>query len=301
MSKYKHIIYGDTDSCYIHLANYIKHHELDMTNDLAVKIIDNFQVKLQDDLAPIIGKLFITPEKYIRILEPGREIVGRRGLYKDRKKRYAINVIDDEGKKVDKLKIMGMETKRSDTPTFIQDFLTECLVQVVQKGHGYSEVKEVVDKFRTTYRGMDPWRCGSPCRVKNLNTNARKYKHWLKNSATIGIKPPQMHFSVRAALNTNWLMDFHEEHRWNRIRDGDKVEVIYLKDNPERLNSVAIPVGETYVPEWFKVLPFDLETMEAKLLDRKLFNVVGDVMGWDFSPPKSYVNDIGEEVDDFYE
>jgi hypothetical protein len=301
MSKFKHIVYGDTDSIYLHLATYAENHNLDMTPELAVKIVDNLQVKLQDDLSPIIGKLFVTPSKEIEILEPGREIVARRGLFKDKKKRYALGIIDDEGKKVDKLKVLGMETKRSDTPKFIQDFLTECLIHVVQRGEGYSNVKEIVDSFRATYRAMDPWRQGSPGRVKNLTVRTTQHKVWLADTSVIGAKSPQMHFTVKAALNTNWMMDHVNETRWDRIRDGDKVEVIYLKDNPEQIQSIAIRVGETYVPDWFKELPFDVVKMEAKLLDKKLFNVIGDALKWDFTPSKSFVDDIGKIVDDFYD
>jgi hypothetical protein len=295
------ILVHNTDSCYVHLSAYMKNHDIIMTNDIAIKIIDNLQERLETDLAPIIGKKFITPAREIEILEPGREIVATRGLFKDKKKRYALAIFNSEGKTVDKLKVLGMETKRTDTPKFIQDFLKECLIHVVQHGKGYDDLKEVVDAFRVVYREMDPWRQGSPGRVRNLNTKTRMHEAWMEDDLYIGSKPPQMHFTVKAAINTNKLVEMNDERRWNPIRDGDKVEVIYLKDNPEKMTSVAIPVDATYVPDWFKELPFDVVKMEEKLLDRKLFNVIGDVLEWSFAPPKSYIDDIGKIVDDFYD
>ncbi len=210
-------------------------------------------------------------------------------------------MIDNEGKPADKLKVMGMETRRSDTPAIIQDFLSKCLTGVVKDDASYEDVKEWTDAFRAQFRDMPSWQRGSPGRVKNLTVGTRKYEDWVDNANRIGRKKPLIHFTVKAAMNTNKLMQFYDEHRWDEIRDGDKVEVIYLKDNPEQMDCVAIKVGETYVPEWFKELPFDNARMEEKLLDRKLFNVVGDVLGWDFAPPKSFVDEISTVVDDFYD
>lgn len=86
MSKFKHVVYGDTDSCYLHLSNYAIDNDIEMTPDKAVLIADRLQKKLQTDLSDIIAKRFVTPPDNIKILEPGREIVGRRGLFKDKKK-----------------------------------------------------------------------------------------------------------------------------------------------------------------------------------------------------------------------
>jgi len=295
------ILVHNTDSLYAHLKNYANLHNLDLDVEQAITIADNLQKRLQADLPSILGNKFLSPPDAIKILEPGREIVGRRGLYKAKKKRYAIYIVDDEGKSVDKLKIMGMETQRSDTPKYIQAFLKKCLNAVVRNDAGYEDVKQIVDSFRSDFRKMDPWRRGSPGGVKNLTKNTKLNEQWLKDSDRIGVKKPLMHFSVRAAINTNLLIKQNNEHRWDYIHDGDKVEVLYLKDNPEGIGAVVIKAGETYVPEWFKILPFDIIKMEKKLLDKKLFNVIGDVLNWDFTPSKSYVDEIAQVVDDFYD
>ena len=62
-------------------------------------------------------------------MKAGREVVGRSGLFIT-KKRYAIQCLDIEGWQPEggKLKAMGLDLKRSDTPEFIQDFLEELLI-----------------------------------------------------------------------------------------------------------------------------------------------------------------------------
>lgn len=297
----QHVILGDTDSSYVRLDEYAEHHGIDLDKDTAVILADTLQKKIKDELPDILASKFVTSSDYIKILEPGREIVGRKALLKSKKKRYAIHVVDDEGKTVDKLKIMGMETRRSDTPAFIQDFLTECVTKVVKEDVNYETLRSYVDEFRTIFRNMDPWRRGSPGRVNALKKHTYKYQNWIETSYQTGNKPPQMHITVKAALNTNRLMDFHNEHRWDKIHDGDKVEVIYLTNNPEQMDCVAIKTGEIYVPDWFKELPFDLPRMEEKLIDKKLFNVLGEVLKWDFTPPTNFVDDITRIVDDFYD
>lgn len=312
-----HIIYGDTDSVYLQLMDYADIHGIDpgdMVEDVdedgkpveilqAIQIADRLQEKLQTDLAPIIGAKFATPPEYISILEPGREVVARKGLFKDRKKRYALHIVNNEGFGTDKLKIMGMETQRSDTPAFIQDFLTECIEKVVKHDIPYAGVKEYVEEFRKTYRAMDPWRRGSPGRVKNLGKATLAFDDWEQkiSRGVAGAKLPQMHVTVKAALSTNRLMKLHGETRWGELRDGDKVEVIYLKPNDHKLDCVAIPTGETYVPEWFQELPFDSKRMEEKLINRKLFNVIGDILDWDFTPPKTFAEDVIKRMEDFYD
>lgn len=295
------LLVHNTDSTYVRLDKYADRVGIEKTPENMIALADGLQSVLQDRLPDILAKKFLTPADDIRILEPGREVVGSRGLFKNAKKRYAIHIIDDEGKSVDKLKVMGMETRRSDTPKYIQDFLTMVLEKVVRDGADYDSIEKIVSEFRETFRNMDPWRIGSPGRVKNLNTKTMEIKRWEYASDIIGNKKPQLHITVSASMNTNTLMDMHNETRWQRLMDGDKVEVIYLKENEWNMKAVAIPTGATYVPEWFKKLPFDVDTMEAKLLDKKLFNVIGEVMNWSFEPSTSYADEISQTIEDFYD
>ena len=64
------------------------------------------------------------------------------------------------------------------------------------------------------------------------------------------------------------------------ITDGAKVIVCKLKHNPLGYTSIAYPVDEMRIPDWFKELPFDSEAMEATILDQKIDNLIG-VLNWD--------------------
>jgi hypothetical protein len=68
-----------------------------------------------------------------------------------------------------------------------------------------------------------------------------------------------------------------------RIIDGQKIIVCKLRDTSEnRLTSIAYPVDEPHLPEWFLNLPFDSEDMMAGIVDKKVENLLG-VLKWDLS------------------
>ena len=116
----------------------------------------------------------------------------------------------------------------------------------------------------------------------------------------IGLEKPKPHFSVAASKNTNDLIQANGETAWDLIRDGDKVEVLDLKKgNPYDMRSVAIKVDEIYVPDWFKELPFENDAHEQKLLDQKLFNVLGYIMVGNFAPESDYLDEVTVAVSFF--
>lgn len=298
--KYKHIIYSDTDSVYCTITYYMDKHDIPKTKENAVAIADTMENALKEQLPPKIMKALLIPKERAEILKAGREVVARKGLFKDVKKRYALHVLDVEGKIPKKpLKIMGMETRRSDTPKFIQSFLEKCIELVVVEDHDYNDLKKFVEDFReNVFRTMNPWERGSPGRVSKLTIGTRKRDMYQEamEEGIVGVKKPVLHYSVTAASNTNQLIESNQETRWDKIRDGDKIEVLYLLPNLYNIDNIAIKVEENYIPTWFKELPFDNDKHEKKLIDKKLENIFG-VLKWRFEADNSFVADVSIEVD----
>jgi len=50
--------------------------------------------------------------------------------------------------------------------------------------------------------------------------------------------------------------------------------------------SVAYPVDELRIPQWFKDLPFDDALMETTVIDEKLENLIG-VLEWDIGSTRT--------------
>jgi len=100
---------------------------------------------------------------------------------------------------------------------------------------------------------------------------------------------------VRAALNWNTMKKMNSDTFSQDIVDGMKVIVCKLKNNPMGFTSIAYPVDQPAIPEWFKELPFDDDLMEEAIVDKKLHNLIG-VLDFDIDRTKQD-NNFGDLFD----
>ena len=104
--------------------------------DEIIKLYDTIGDITNDSFPEFMNKTFNTGIENGGIIKAGREIVGSTGLF-IKKKKYAILVYDKEGIRYDKdgkpgkLKAMGLDLKRSDTPKIMQEFLEEILIDLL--------------------------------------------------------------------------------------------------------------------------------------------------------------------------
>ena len=281
----KAIIYGDTDSCYFSAYKTLKKDidsgALPWSRESVVELYDTIGETVNDTFIKFMQDSFHCPKTRGDVIKAGREIVASKGLFIT-KKRYAVLYYDKEGKRADtegqggKIKAMGLDLKRSDTPVVIQDFLSEVLTQVLN-GAEKEQVLEYITNFRTEFKTRPGWEKGSPKRANNITEYASKEKKAGKTN---------MPGHVRASLNWNTLKRMMDDKYSMAVTDGAKVIVCKVKDNPMGYTSVAYPVDELRLPQWFKDLPFDDSTMENTVIDEKLENLIG-VLEWDISSTRS--------------
>ena len=274
----KAIIYGDTDSCYFSAYKTLKK-EIDTgkvpwSKETVTSLYDQIGNEVNTTFAKFMEDAFHCPKTRGEVIKAGREIVGSKALFIT-KKRYAVLYYDKEGKRVDvegspgKIKAMGLDLKRSDTPEFIQDFLSNVL-EMVLTGSSEQEVLDYISEFRIAFKARPGWEKGSPKRANNITEYQEKEKKLGKAN---------MPGHVRASINWNTLKRMMDDKYSMNITDGAKVIVCKLKDNPLEYSSVAYPVDELRLPKWFKDLPFDHSEMEATIIDKKLDNLIG-VLNW---------------------
>jgi len=281
----KAIIYGDTDSCYFSayttLRRDIEKGSVPWTKEAVVQLYDTIGEEVNGTFPKFMSDAFHCPKTRGEVIKAGREIVASKGLFIT-KKRYAVLYYDKEGKRADiegkpgKIKAMGLDLKRSDTPVVIQDFLSEVLTQVLN-GAAKEQVLEYITDFRTEFKTRPGWEKGSPKRANNISQYRDKEKKAGKAN---------MPGHVRASLNWNTLKRMNGDKYSMAVTDGAKVIVCKVKDNPMGYTSVAYPVDELRLPQWFKDLPFDDSAMENAVIDEKLENLIG-VLEWDISSTRS--------------
>jgi DNA polymerase elongation subunit (family B) len=281
----KAIIYGDTDSCYFSAYNTLKKDIekglIPWSRENIIDLYDSIGEEVNGTFPKFMQDAFHCPKVRGEVIKAGREIVASKGLFIT-KKRYAVLYYDKEGKRTDtegspgKIKAMGLDLKRSDTPVVIQDFLSEVLTKVLN-GAAKEEVLEYITNFRTEFKTRPGWEKGSPKRANNISQYRDKEKKAGKTN---------MPGHVRASINWNTLKRMMDDKYSVTITDGAKVIVCRLKDNPMGHTSVAYPVDELRLPQWFKDLPFDDAEMETTVIDEKLENLIG-VLEWDISSTRS--------------
>ena len=280
--KYDHtgetIIYGDTDSCYFSawpvLKKEVEEGRMEWSKETCIALYDGIAEQVNESFPGFMEQAFHCPRDMGSVIKGGRELVASRGLFIT-KKRYAVMIIDKEGKRIDvngkpgKVKAMGLDLKRSDTPKIIQDFLSDILHDVLI-GIGRDEVVEKIRKFKLEFTERPGWEKGSPKRVNNLTTYSKKEEREGKAN---------MPGHVRAAMNWNTLRRMNSDKYSQQIVDGMKVIVCKLKSNMMGWTSVAYPTDEMHLPAWFRELSFDDSAMESTVIDGKVDNLLG-VLDW---------------------
>ena len=283
MGDYDHvgasIIYGDTDSCYFTawpaVRDEVAAGRMEWNRDICTQLYDTIADQVNASFPAFMERACHVPRANGELIKGGRELVASKGLF-IKKKRYALLMYDYEGVRLDthgkpgKVKAMGLDLKRSDTPKVVQDFLSELLTAVLTDAKR-EEIYDRVREFKIAFQDRPAWEKGTPKRVNNLT----KYG---KEEERLGRANMPGH--VRAALNWNNLRRMHGDNYSIAIVDGMKTIVCKLRDNPLGYTSVGYPTDESHIPQWFKDLPFDDNLMEATIVDQKVENLLG-VLAWD--------------------
>jgi DNA polymerase elongation subunit (family B) len=214
---------------------------------------------------------FNCPDQYSKLIRGSCESVGEKALYIT-KKRYAILNYWKDGKylKEPKLKAMGLDLRRSDTPAVCQIFLKSLLMEFLKNG-SEATIITMINDFKKTFKELPPSEQGTPKRVNKLTLYAELIQQG-KGNRTPG--------HVRAAINWNLLREINHDRIHSRIVDGMKCVVCPLKDNSMNMVSVAYPTDEIYLPDWFTKLPLDTEHMMATVVDKKIENLFSKLPFW---------------------
>jgi DNA polymerase elongation subunit (family B) len=280
--KYDHtgesIIYGDTDSVYFSAWPIIKTEvesgTMEWSKDTCIQLYDKIADQVNESFPSFMERAFHCTRDLGTIIKGGRELVASKGIF-IKKKRYAVLIYDKEGKRKDTngkpgdLKAMGLDLKRSDTPKVVQDFLSSILLDVLT-GQTKDYIIGRIKEFKLDFRNRPPWEKGTPKRVNNLT-------NYVEQEQKLG--KANMPGHVRAAMNWNNLRRLNSDNYSMSIVDGMKIIVCKLKNNPLGYTSVAYPIDENHIPNWFKDLPFDDSEMEGTIVDQKVENLLG-VLNW---------------------
>ncbi len=216
-----YVVASDTDSIYIRLGEVVDKIFKDKSDTRKiVKIMDKF---CNETIQPQIDKSFDKLAKYVHAYEQKmimkREVIANKGIW-TAKKRYILNVYNDEGVelKQPKLKIMGIEAVKSSTPAPCRAKIKEAL-NIIMNDDEDTLIK-FIENFRNEFKSLPPHEIAFPRSCNNL----KKYS----STTTIYQKSTPMH--VRGALLYNNLLKKNKLKKYETVQEGDKIKFIKLKE-----------------------------------------------------------------------
>ena len=270
-----YVIAIDTDSIYITVDKLVNQVLPDAPKD---KVID-FLCKAEVQIENVLEKGFIDLANYTNAfeqkMEMGREVIADRGIW-TAKKRYILNVHDNEGVRLTKpkLKMMGIETAKSSTPLWVRKKLEEAL-KVVMTGNE-QELWQFVENARKEFRNLPVEDASFPRGCKGLVQYA--------DTTNIYSKGTPIH--VRGSLLFNHhLREKSLDMRYETIKNGEKIHFTYLT-TPNPINENVISFTSV-LPKEFDLHRFvDYDMQFDKSFVEPLKNIV-QLINWNVEPVAS--------------
>jgi DNA polymerase elongation subunit (family B) len=254
------VIYGDTDSTYFRTFA--------TSQEEAIKVADMVADIVNKSYPDFMRNTFLCTPGYDDIIKAGREIVSDKGIFVD-KKRYILHLVDLDGKPVDKMKVMGLDTKKTTLPADVSKKLNGFIERYL-KGETWEDISVSIVDYKTELTdagtGGDLLRIGLPKGVKKLEDYSIAY------DADIGTRLPG---HVAAAIHYNQCLKQYNDKNSAPIVSGMKLKVYYLKNKNGRFKSIALPTDTETVPPWFNIhCNVDVDAHIERLVDNPLANIL---------------------------
>lgn len=268
------ILYGDTDSSYFSALHNVDYESMPFEQqlELAVESADRIASQVNESYPEFMERAFLCSPEYKVMVKAARECVAPTGIFVT-PKRYVLWLANLDGKPVDKLKVMGLDTKKTILPKFIQDGLN-AFIERFLKGESWNTIADdIVDYKRALKNDRDLMDLGLP---KGVN-KVEMYKTALDRD-----EKARLPGHVRAAIFYNMMVDENNDTQSTKIQSGMKIKVFYLKRPIGKFKSIAFPVDEEHVPDWFRKLNIDVDLQIVKLVDNPLMNILKAI---DKEPP----------------
>ena len=229
-------IYIDTDSVFYSATPLIKkrYPDLDMSNDNQMtKVILNIASEVQSYLNigyDYFAKKFCNLDKHRFDIK--QEVIAKSGLFVT-KKRYGLKIVNDNGKKVNKMLVKGLDTVRSSFPAAMRVMLNKLLEDILMNVPK-KELDKFIINFKNSMKLMDFNKIAIPISVKGL----RKYRN--KEGSIFKSHYLRTPVHVKSALYYNDFLKYKKISRqYSGIHNGDKIKWVYLKQNPLGIETIA--------------------------------------------------------------
>ncbi len=217
-----YVIASDTDSVYLHVGPLVEkvYKGREKTTEGIVSFLDKVcKVELEKYIESCYEELAEYLNAYAQKMYMKRECIADRGIW-TAKKRYILNVWDNEGVRYEepKLKMMGIEAIKSSTPAPCRKMFKEVLGLMMSGTE--NDVIKFIDKCRNDFHKLSPEEVSFPRSVSDV----------LKNRCSSNIYSKGTPIHVRGALLFNhYIKEKKLDKKYSLIQNGEKIKFCYLK------------------------------------------------------------------------
>ena len=223
-----YVIYIDTDSIFASAVPLIKKRfpndklsEVMMTQrimEICAEVQDYLNVSYD-----YFAKKFLNIDKHVFDIK--QEVVAKTGLFIT-KKRYGLRIINDAGRKCDKIHVKGLDTVRSNFAVAMKELLSNVLEDILANVPK-EQIDERISIFKRNMTSLHYDVMANPIGVKGIGKYEVKDS---ENAFSQYKKGTPVH--VKSAINYNSLIDYwYEGKRYSKITNGNKIKWVYLKEN----------------------------------------------------------------------
>lgn len=219
-----------------------------------------------------------------------QEVISDKGIFVA-KKHYLLHLVNLDGNIVDKMKVMGLQIKKTNLPKYIRQALTSFFERFL-KGEDWKVVKKDIVELKKSLKKRNVLDLGVPSGVNSIEKYTSEYN--LDKDTYI----PHM---AKASIFYNICLEKYKDGESNKIRSGEKVKKLYFykKKTFGKFNAIAIPVDLQLIPDWWENLePYvDVNRQLLSLVDKPIKNIL-DAIGESVPNEKNVLADELLEFDD---
>ena len=272
-----HVIYIDTDSIFASAVPLIekRYPNEKLSETMMTQRISEVCGEVQDYLNQsynYFAKKFLNIDKHVFDIK--QEVIAKTGLFIT-KKRYGLKIINDAGRKVNKIHVKGLDTVRSNFAVAMKRLLSSVLEDILADVPKV-QIDERISKFKRNMHMLHYDVMANPIGVKGI----QKYTADSDEVFQTFKKGAPVH--VKSAINYNSLLQhWYEGRKYEKISNGTKIKWVYLKDNEFGFDTIAYK-GYEDPPQILEMIKnkIDHNKMYEQAMSKKL-GMFYDAMKWE--------------------
>ena len=272
-----YVIYIDTDSIFASAVPLVK--KRFPTEKLSDTMMTQRIMEICSEVQDYLNKSYdYFAKKFLNITEHvfdiKQEVVAKTGLFIT-KKRYGLKIINDAGRKVNKIHVKGLDTVRSNFAVAMKKLLSNVLEDILSDVPK-EQIDERISKFKRNMTMLHYDVMANPIGVKGI----QKYTEDTGETFSTFKKGAPVH--VKSAINYNSLLQhWYEGRKYEKISNGTKIKWVYLKENEFGFDTIAYK-GYEDPPQILELIKthIDHSKMYEQAMSKKL-GMFYEAMSWD--------------------